>query len=160
MHAGQGWLCCLINIAVGHSWKQVLTPHSLLLTPIKIHLHFPLFQNYLPLADRESVFIFLGRVVSRSLPTINPLSGRVTGVFPVHILSNAEEGKFPILEFLIVHNSLQIWVGIPSFYLIMTIWMKKSQHNSSSINLVCYLLCWTLSVEWAAQYFLPSLEIN
>ena len=81
----QAWACGAQStvagckfLPVGRGWNEVLTPHWLLRTAINIYLHFPLFQNCLPSADRESVFIFLGSLASRSLPTINSLSGSVT----------------------------------------------------------------------------------
>lgn len=43
------------------SWLALLlTPHLLILMHMKIRLHFPLFQNYLLSAVRETLFIFLG----------------------------------------------------------------------------------------------------
>lgn len=134
-HARQWPLCSLIKIPVGHSWNLVLTPHSLLLTPIKIHLHFPGFRIICFQLPGKVRLYFLGAKLQGHFLPLIPCQQVSLRAFPVPPRNSTEEEKFSMVSNFQSSTAVCKYVLVcHPFHLILTISVEKCQHNFSTIR--------------------------
>ena len=156
------WLRCrvatiwhLIKIAASHAGN--LTAHSLLI-PIKIYSHLRWFRMTCLQLLGKFACISWKRSFKITSYHWSPASKCHLDHFLLPSSTTLRTTNSQRCLILICHDILQIRAVYHSLYLPVTIWVEASQHNASDIHLAHSLL--RVSIKWAAQYFLPSLEAN